>query len=193
MKEYGFFGGSFDPIQFGHLNLIIEIKEKLNLQKILICPASITPFKMKNPPKTKAKDRLEMLRIALKNLKDFEIIELEIKQEKVSYTIDTLNILKNNYKKLRLIITEEALLTFHLWKDYKKVLEIAPPIVGVRNKYLKEFKSENFTLTSKNFVKTNIFEISSTDVRQRLKKRIYASHLVPKEVLDYIYQRKLYF
>ena len=191
MKEIGFFGGSFDPIQFGHLNLAIGIKEELKLSKILFCPVNVNPFKIENQTNATAKDRFEMLKMAIKGIKDFEITDLEIKKEGISYTIDTLNILKNNYK-LRLIITEEALSTFHLWKDYKKILQIAPPIIGVRNKYLKDFKSENFNLNSENFIKTNVFEISSSEVRERLKKRMYSGHLVPKEVLDYIYKHELY-
>jgi len=192
MKQIGFFGGTFDPIQFGHINLAIEVKEKLNLEKIIFCPTNISPFKIKKLPIASAKDRYEMLKRALKDIEDFEITDIEIKNKEVSYTIDTLNLLKNNYN-LRLIITEEALLTFHLWKEYKKILKIAPLIVGVRKKIINEFKSKDFSLKSNNFVKTNIFEISSTIVRERLKKRIYVGHLVQKEVLDYIYKRKLYF
>lgn len=191
MKEVGFFGGSFDPIHFGHINLAIEVKEKFNLDKILFCPTNISPFKVNNPPVISAKDRYDILQIALKEIKEFEVIDLEIKKEGLSYTIDTLNLLKNNYN-LRLILTEEALPTFHLWKDYKQILKIAPPIVGTRSKNLSSFESENFILNSGNFVKTNIFEISSTSVRKRLKKRMYLGHLVPKEVLDYIYKRRLY-
>lgn len=191
MKEVGFFGGSFDPIHFGHINLAIEIKEKIKLDKILFCPTSISPFKVKNPPHVSAKDRYEMLKIALKGIKDFEILDLEIAKDEVAYTVDTLNFLKNKHK-LRLILTEEALEKFHLWKDYKQILKIAPPIIGTRVKNMNEFKKENLFLDSKYFIQTNIFEISSTNVRERLKKRMYVDHLVPKEVLDYIYERGLY-
>jgi nicotinate-nucleotide adenylyltransferase len=190
-EEVGFFGGSFDPIHFGHINLAIEIKEKLNLKKILFCPTSISPFKVKNPNKANNNERFEMVKIAIKDINDFEIIDFEIKKQEVSYTINTLEFLKNKYN-LRLILTEEALSTFHLWKEYKQILKIAPLIVGTREKNLTEFRSENFILNSNNFVKTNILEISSTDIRERLKKKKYAGHLVPKEVLDYIYNRELY-
>lgn len=191
MKNIGFFGGSFDPIQLGHINLAIDIQEKLKFDKILFCPANISPFKTKNPPKANAKDRLEMLKLATKGIQGFDICEVEINKEGVSYTIDTLNEIKN-MGNLRLIITEEALNNFHLWKDYKQILKVAPPIVGVRHTFYESFKSENFTLSSKNFVKTNIFEISSTAIRERLKNKMYCRHLLTKEVLDYIYKRKIY-
>ena len=191
MKNIGFFGGSFDPIHLGHLNLAIQILEKLKLDKIIFCPANVSPFKTKKPPIASSKDRFEMARIAIKDFKDFEITNFEIKNENISYTINTLKALKNS-DNLRLIITEDTLLNFDKWKDYKNILQIAPLIVGVRNKFLENFKSENFTLNNKNFVKTNVFEISSTEIRKRLKSQKNCSHLIPKETLDYIYNRKLY-
>jgi len=191
MKNIAFFGGSFDPIHFGHINLAIQILETLKLDKILFCPANITPFKIKNPPIANGVDRFEMLKVAIQDYKNFEITDFEIKNECISYTIDTLMEIENS-DNLRLIITEEALVNFHKWKDYKNILKIAPLIVGVRNKFLNEFKSENFTLSNKNFVKTNIFEISSTEIRKRLKNHKICSHLIPTKTLDYIYKRKLY-
>jgi len=191
MNNIGFFGGSFDPIHLGHLNLAIQILETLKLDKIIFCPANVSPFKIKEPPIASAKDRFEMVKIAIKDFKDFEITDFEIKNKNISYTIDALKELKNS-DNLRLIITEDALLNFHKWKDYKNILKIAPLIVGIRNKFLTNFKSENFTISNKNFVKTNIFEISSTEIRKRLKSRKNCSHLILKETLDYIYKRKLY-
>ncbi|NGX33787.1 MAG: Nicotinate-nucleotide adenylyltransferase [Candidatus Anoxychlamydiales bacterium] len=191
MKNIGFFGGSFDPIHFGHINLAIQILEKLKLGKILFCPANISPFKTKNPPIASSKDRFEMVKQAIKNFKNFDITDFEIKNEDISYTINTLKEIKNK-NNLRLIITEDTLLNFQKWKDYKNILKIAPLIVGVRNKFLQNFESKDFILSSKNFVETNIFEISSTEIRKRLKNHKNCYHLIPKETLDYIYKRKLY-
>ncbi|NGX52398.1 MAG: Nicotinate-nucleotide adenylyltransferase [Candidatus Anoxychlamydiales bacterium] len=191
MKNIGFFGGSFDPIHLGHLNLAIQILEKLKLDKIIFCPANVSPFKTLKPPIASSKDRFEMARIAIKDFKNFEITNFEIKNENISYTINTLKELKNR-DNLRLIITEDTLLNFDKWKDYKNILQIAPLIVGVRNKFLENFKNENLNLDNKNFVKTNVFEISSAKIRKRLKSHKNCSHLIPKETLDYIYNRKLY-
>ncbi len=190
-RNIGFFGGSFDPIHFGHLNLAIQILEKLKLDKIIFCPTNVSPFKVQRPPKASSQDRFEMVKRAIKDIKEFELSSLEIKSKNISYTINTLEQIKNN-DNLRLIVTEDILLHFHKWKNYKDILKIAPLIVGVRNKFLEKFKGKNFNLTKKNFVKTHIFEISSTDIRKRLKNHKVCSHLIPKETLDYIYKRKLY-
>lgn len=192
MKEVALFGGSFDPIHFGHINLAIQIKEFLNLDKVLFCPTYISPFKENTPTQVTALDRLEMVKLAINGINDFEVIDFEIDNKKISYTIDTLKFLKKSYNKLRLIITEDSLEKFHLWKDYKEILKIAPLIVGTRKINFKQFKSENFVINQDSFVKTSTFEISSTIIRQRLKKRVYCGHLIPKEVLDYIYNRGLY-
>lgn len=191
MKNIGFLGGSFDPIHFGHLNLAIEIFEKLKLDKILFCPTNISPFKTDKLPIANSEDRFEMVKLVIKDIENFEITDIEIKKPGISYTDQTLQELKNG-DNLKLIVTDDVLLSFHLWKDYKKILKIAPLIVGSRFEDLTEYKNEYFTLSSKNFVKTNLFDISSTNIRKRLKTSKYVGHLVPKEVLDYIYKRELY-
>jgi len=191
MKETGFFGGTFDPVHLGHLNLAIEIFEKMNLEKIIFCPTTLSPFKKEKKPVASALDRFEMIKLAINKLDNFEVTDLEIEKKDISYTIDTLKELKAN--NLRLIITEDALDTFHLWKDYKTILRMAPLIVGARKRVISEYKNKNINLKTKNFIKTSIFEISSTEIRERLKKRKYVSHLLLKEVVDYIYDKKLYF
>jgi len=183
------FGGSFDPIHFGHLNLAIEIKEKLKLKKIVFCPTRISPFKQKNPPKTSPEDRFKMIKIAIKGIDGFDATNIEIKKDEVSYTINTLDELQEI---TRLIVSDDMLDTFHLWKDYKKILKRTSLIVGTRKNILERYENKYFSIPKKCFIRTNIFEISSTDVRNRLKKRLYCNHLLPKEVLDYICKNGLY-
>ncbi len=192
-KKIGLLGGSFDPIHFGHINLAIEIKENLGLDEIVFCPAYISPFKELKPPIASAKDRLVMLKKAIHGIKGFSIIDIETKFKNVSYTIDTLEKIKKEDVDLHLIVTENMLHKFHLWKDYKKILELAPLIVGVRKNFTDKFESSNFSLKKHQFVKTKILEISSTAIRQRIQDKKYCCHLTPKEVLDYIYFHKLYY
>ncbi|MBN2480003.1 MAG: adenylyltransferase/cytidyltransferase family protein, partial [Parachlamydiales bacterium] len=139
MKKVAFFGGSFDPIHLGHLNLAIEIFEKSKrFDEILFCPTNISPFKLEKPPKASFEHRLNMLKIALKNAPFFKITSSEIKRDFPSYTIDTLNLLKDE-NDLNLILTEESLEYFHLWKEYENILKIAPLIVGTRKKNIDTY------------------------------------------------------
>lgn len=188
-KQIGLYGGTFDPIHLGHINLAIEMYEKNNLDEVLFCPNNISPLKIKNPPLSSAFHRLNMTKLAISDIPYFSICEEEIKREGVSYTIDTLRALQKQYSDclIRLIVSEEAFLEFTKWKDYKEILEIAPPLVGMRNAGAKGVKK-----ISKNFITTRHFDISSTDIRERLKKKLYCGHLVPLKVLDYIKENSLY-
>lgn len=191
MKRAGIFGGSFDPIHFGHIALIIEVLEKLDLEKIFVIPASISPHKLEKPPKAKPRDRFEMTRRALSDINALEVLDLEVARGGTSYTIDTVRALKEkgDYK-FFLITTIEALDRFHSWKDYSKLISLTSPIIASRGAVFQEELPEG--ISKKNLLDTKRFDISSTDIRDRLKKKLYVKHLLPKEVLDYIIENNLY-
>jgi nicotinate-nucleotide adenylyltransferase len=190
MKKTAFFGGTFDPIHFGHINLAIQIKEKAGFDAVLFCPANISPHKTDSPPLASSKDRLDMVELAIKDIEGFSICDLEVKRDGPSYTIDTLKKLKKDGV-LNLILTEDSLLQFHLWKNFSEIINIAPPVVGVRYSF-KVNPNNNFKIPGKNFIKTTVMEISSTEIRERVKNKLYCGHLISQEVLDYIYKHNLY-
>ena len=138
----GFYGGSFDPIHFGHLNLAIELKERCGLDEVWFCPANISPYKQHQAPQG-GKNRLKMIQMAIRNIPGFKVLDLEILRAGPSYTVDTLEelIAKIGPGKLRLILGEDALQGFFNWKDPQKIIEIAPPLVGARASF--EFPSLN--------------------------------------------------
>ncbi|PIS03362.1 MAG: hypothetical protein COT85_00765 [Chlamydiae bacterium CG10_big_fil_rev_8_21_14_0_10_42_34] len=161
----GFFGGSFDPIHFGHLTLAIDMLETYKLEKILFCPAFCSPFKSENPPKTSPEHRLTMLQLALDH-PQFEILTLELDRKGSSYTIDTIRELQ--IKGLRLILSEDVAEDLEQWKEAEELIRLAPPLIGPRT------------------------FISSTLIRDRLKKNLYCKHLIPAKVLEYIEKHQLY-
>jgi nicotinate-nucleotide adenylyltransferase len=83
--------------------------------------------------------------------------------------------------------------SFHLWKDYKKILDTSFLLVGSREKNLKDFKNNYFTLSKNHFIPTRFLDISSSEIRDRLSKNKYIDPLIPKEIIDYIYKHKLYY
>ncbi len=168
MKKVGFFGGSFDPIHFGHIALALRLLEAHQLDEILFCPAFCSPFKLDRPPLAQAEHRLAMLKLALDHPK-FQICPLEIERGGPSYTIDTLRILKKEGTCFRLLLSEEAALYLDRWKDSEELVRLSPPLIGPRER-----------------------DISSTDIRARLKKKLYCGHLIPAKALDYIYAHRLY-
>ena len=88
-KRIGIFGGTFDPIHFGHLRLAEEVGESLNLEHIYLIPAALPPHK---GPKTVSpfRHRLEMTRIASAESPLLKVLDLEARREGFSYSIETL-------------------------------------------------------------------------------------------------------
>lgn len=193
-KKIGFFGGTFDPIHFGHINLALYMLETQGLDEIFVCPARFSPHKEDELPVAK-EHRREMVRLAIEPLSRFKLIDLELDRAGPSYTIDTLRMLKTLFKnyEFRLILGEDVLHGLSRWKDVEEVLSLAPPLVGARPSQVSILNSSIKNLISEGVVPAPIMEISSTDIRQRLKKGLFCGHLLPSKVLDYIYQNHVYY
>ncbi len=191
----GFFGGSFDPVHFGHLNLAIQMLEKHRLSKILFCPAYVSPHKQGKPPAAPKHHRKAMAALAISPIKEFQLLDWELQQVGPSYTIDTIRELKRQHpqESIRLILGEDALKEFFAWKEVEELVHLAPPLIGSR---LGTAPADMPPVLHKavlaGITKTSEMEISSTDVRARLALGKYCGHLVPAKVLDYIHQNQLY-
>ena len=122
MKKIALFGGTFDPVHFGHLNLAIQLLEAHHLDEVLFCPPFQTPFKESRPPHAPADHRLAMLLLALADLPLFQPCRLEIERRGISYTVATLRELHDIYRKKNepvewhLLLSDESLASFHRWK-----------------------------------------------------------------------------
>ena len=174
MKKFGFYGGSFDPIHFGHLYLAIQLAEHHGLDHVFVCPSFCSPFK--EEPVASASHRFEMVRLAVEGIPHFSATPVEIERGGVSYTIDTIRSLpKAQY---HLLLSDESAAHLDQWKESDELIRLAPPLIGSRLK--------------KGFTKTQKMEISSTEIRDRLEKNLYCGHLVPSKALDYILQHRLY-
>lgn len=196
-KLIGFFGGTFDPPHFGHLQLAREMQKIYGLDEIWFCPAKINPFKEKSPP-VSGENRVKMLRLIAPEIPDSKIITIELEKEGLSYTIDTLKTLTSTFEKyrFRLILGEDAALDFSKWKDPLQIIELAPPLVGARSSldFPKNIEGDKPILEAlqKGWTPINFLEISSTEVRKRLKKGLDCSHFLPAKVLDFIMKNHLY-
>ncbi|GAB6282959.1 MAG: nicotinate-nucleotide adenylyltransferase [Ignavibacterium sp.] len=189
MSKIGIFGGSFDPIHLGHLIIAQFVYDERNLDKIIFIPSFISPHKMdvnfSNP-----KHRLEMIKLAIKDIPYFDYSDFEIKKEGISYTIDTLKEFKKNYDDIDLIIGYDNLLTFDKWKNPDEILKLAKLIVLRRETTLTKKMNKYFDCAI--FLKSPIVEISSTEIRERVAKNKSINFLITKEVKEYIFQNNLY-
>jgi nicotinate-nucleotide adenylyltransferase len=192
-KTVGFYGGTFDPIHFGHINLAVQLLEIHSLDEVLFCPAYCSPLKTAAPPLATPHQRLEMVKIALEGIPHFRITTYEIERNEPSFTIDTLKMIKGEGRgdiSFRLLLSEEAAAHFDQWKNFQDLIRLAPPIIGTRaSSLLRGSLADSLRSGS---TQTKIFEISSTDIRERLKKALYCGHLVPEKVLRYIQANGLY-
>ncbi len=190
MSRIGVFGGTFDPIHMGHLITAQSVREIRKLDKIIFIPAYISPHKTSAEPSATL-HRLNMIKIAIEDVPFFECSEMEIKKGGVSYTVDTLRELKNEYDEIEFIIGYDNIFTFHKWKDPDEILKLAKIIVLKRkSSQPPPFKDKYYHQAI--FVQTRGIEISSTDIRERVKKGLPIHFLVPQKVKEYIFRNNLY-
>ncbi len=198
-SKVGFLGGTFDPIHFGHVNLALEALERLSLQEVWFCPTSISPFKIHSPPHS-AKHRLKMTQLAIKGHPKFKVIKNEIFSNSPSRTYETLSALstspENSKKEFVLILSADLLERLSQWHQVERLLNSYSLFIGARTlappKIDQKLSFDLKQKIEKNFYSIRLLEISSENLRERLKKKLYCDHLCPAKVLDYIYENRLY-
>lgn len=201
-ERIGLYGGTFNPIHCGHINLAVEMLEKHSLDKIYFSPAALSPFKKDCEP-IASHHRLAMLKLAIEDISEFSIIENELQRPPPSFTIDTIEELlaADNNKpadeqpQYFLILGEDALDGLHKWHRVEDIIAKVQLLIGARS--CKEYlKCENLELQKaieNGMTITRLFDISSSEIRQRIQQKRICNHLLPRKVLDYIYRNRLYF
>ena len=221
MKHIGLFGGTFNPIHSGHIQVIQEVKQGFGLDKIFIIPSALPPHKAPDGL-VDAGDRIEMIRLSFSNHPDFSVSDVELNRSGPSYTIDTVRHFKSilpEAAKLFLILGSDAFLEIDTWKSYKDLFLLIPFIVmsrGTQGKnrrvferktvedYLKSKISEGYTLSASqsSYIhkeKQAVFvfdvtpiDISSTKIRNLIKTGRLIKSLVPDIVEAFIKSKGLY-
>ncbi|MEJ5172659.1 MAG: nicotinate (nicotinamide) nucleotide adenylyltransferase [Hydrogenothermaceae bacterium] len=202
------FGGSFDPVHLGHLRVAEDIREYFNLEKIIFVPAYLSPLKFSHS--ASPEDRLNMLTIAISDNPNFEMSTYEIEKKDRSYTVDTVNFFREKLGyNPAFIVGTDAFLTFERWKNPNELINITNFIVVLRKEdsveKIKEVVSkidDKIPVLEKSeidFQKSGVYiffkrriDISSTEIRERVKKRSSIKYLLTKEVEEYIYSKNLY-
>ena len=201
--NWAILGGTFDPPTNGHIALAQALLDdkSLKLEGILFIPARQNPLKP-NAPLASDKQRIEMLRIALKSNPKLYVSPLETQREGVSYTIDTLREIAKVAKSvsLRLVMGADQLSGLHNWKEYREILKLAPPIMVGRNGVTSKCVHDEMTLgtderalLAQNFIEFD-YPGSASDVRRlfqagQIKE---GKKLVEPSVLEYIKLNGLY-
>ena len=188
------FGGTFDPPHIGHLLIAQTVFESENFERLIFVPANISPAK-KNGDSSPPEERSKMLEMSLTNNPNFEISDLEIKREGISYTIDTIkevaDKLKLDKKDLFFLMGSDTLKSFHNWKNPEKIIKICNIIVAIRPGFTPS-DIPQWVLDSVRFANIPRFEVSSTNIRRRWREGKTIRYMVTKEVWEYIDEKDLY-
>jgi len=190
--KIGFLGGSFDPIHFGHLLAAQDAYEQHRLDRLVIVPASQSPMKP-GDMQSAAADRLAMVRAATEWDNRIEVSDVELRRGGVSYTIDSARHFRSVYPgdDLYWVIGGDQLPQLHLWKDIEELATLVEFIFLERPGYpvratpavpgLRLHRCDGHLLA-----------ISSTELRERTRRRLSLDYFVPHKAIVYIRERGLY-
>jgi nicotinate-nucleotide adenylyltransferase len=190
--KIGVFGGTFDPPHVGHLLLASDARDALGLDRLIFVPARIQPFKADSPPFGSATDRLEMLRLAVANDAQYVVDDTEITREGLSYTVDTLEHLSARFPgaQLFLLLGEDNMASFDKWKDPHRIRELATVALMQRGDKPKHVSPNDFE--GVRVVSTRRVDVSSTEIRDRLRAGRSIKGFVSESVEQFIDERGLY-
>jgi nicotinate-nucleotide adenylyltransferase len=189
INRIGIYGGSFDPVHNGHLITVKNVIEKRKLDKVILVPTYISPFKL-DKKATDEDHRINMLNLAIKNEAKFEVSLVEIERSGISYTIDTIKHFSDKYDNIDLIIGFDNMVEFDKWKYPDEILKICNVVVMKRNIDMNDRR--NLYMDKATYVDTPIVDISSSLIRENVKNNVSITSLVPENVKDYILANKLY-
>lgn len=186
-------GGSFNPPHIGHLALAEDVRITFGYDKILFIPVHVPPHKQLASGASD-EDRLNMVSLAVSENPFFDLSDCEIKRGGVSYTIDTLKMLKNVYKnelegKIGFIIGDDLAAGFSSWHCAEQIPEEADLILACRN--CSDVTRLDFPYKHKTIL-NDVISVSSSEIRQKIIQGKSYRYLVPNSVYRYINERHLY-
>lgn len=208
---HALFGGTFDPIHYGHLKPVEALAKEVGLQHITLLPNHVPPHRPQ--PEANAQQRLKMVELAIEGSPLFSVDERELHRTAPSYTIDTLEEIrreKGDHRPLAFIIGQDSLLTLHYWHRWQSLLDFCHLLVCARPGYASRLDTaelerwlEDHQTTDVDRLKqqangliylahTPLLDISATDIRQKKRKGLSLDDLLPMPVQTYIDQQGLY-
>jgi nicotinate-nucleotide adenylyltransferase len=189
----GILGGTFDPIHHGHLIIAQALVEKLNLSKLLFLISAHPPHKTADEL-SPWHHRRQMVALAIQDNEHFQISELERERTGPSYTFQTMEIIRSQYSqqyRLHFIVGADSILEIFTWRQPERLLDsgllVVIPRPGFDLDRLDQRVRDTVTV-----VRTPLVEISSTDIRRRVREHRSIRYLVPPAVENYIQKNELY-
>lgn len=201
--KIGIMGGTFNPIHNGHLIMSEQIREQIGLDKIIFVPCYLPPHKS-GENVISGSHRINMAKIATQDNDFFDVSDIEIREGKVSYSIDLVKKIKSIYPQddIYFLIGEDSLLDLHTWRDIKQLLDLCTFVTAKRTQNIdlaKEFQDNNTLFDKKNMeklcqniVQTNVITLSSSEIREKTMNNCSLKYIIPEKVNTYIKENNLY-
>ena len=198
-KQLGIMGGTFDPIHNGHIQMAQKCMEKFALDEVIFLPAGEPPHK-RNYAVTDKYKRLEMTRLAVKEIPGFSVSDIEIERSGYTYTIDSLRELGQIYKNARFfyIIGADTLGELYTWRNIEEVARLTKFLVVGRSNIPSEALHNAAARVREDFggqlldAQFNGPELSSTVIRDLARKGAPLEGYVPLNVARYIKENNIY-
>jgi nicotinate-nucleotide adenylyltransferase len=194
-NRLGIIGGTFNPVHNGHLRLAEDVREEFALDKVLFIPTNIPPHK-KSDDMSGCEDRLAMLSLCLAENDHFAYDDVEIRRGGVSYTIDTVRYLYEERSfegKPHFIIGSDLLMELDTWKDIGELVALVEFVVLVRPDFPVEDRENPSVPNSKlHYFDNRKIDITSSEIRDRIRGNRSIRYLVPECVYRYIYEKGIY-
>lgn len=188
----GILGGTFDPIHNGHLELARAACEKLKLDRVIFVPAFRHPFTDKSGTIASPEARLAMVQLAVRGNRKFEVSDCEIRRQGISYSIDTLRMLRERYPKpheLFFLTGGDWGKSLHEWREIETIFSLAHFVVAKRPGF--DLKNLPPQVEPLDFVP---LDISSSEIRANLRTGNLSSisKWIPEQVLRYVEKQRMY-
>jgi nicotinate-nucleotide adenylyltransferase len=191
----GVFGGTFDPPHVGHLLLASDAREALRLDRLIFVPAAIQPLKVNAPPMASSRDRLEMVRLAVADDANYSVDDTEIGRKGLSFTVDTLEQLSKKHPgaEFFLLLGEDALAGVDQWRNPARIRELATLAVMRRSAPEGSVAAAAAPIAAGVIaVSARRVDVSSTEIRERLRAGKSIKGFVPVSVEQFIDARVIY-
>ena len=201
-KDVLLFGGTFDPIHHGHLIVSRWAAEQLEVARVVLIPSAVPPHKVGNKI-TAARDRLQMAQRAVEDDELFDVSDCELQREGPSFTLDTVRHFRRLYPediKIYWLIGADSIAELAGWHEIKQLVEECTIVTAARPGFETGNLSALDAVLEENLVcriRQHILDIpqidiSSTDIRDRVRQGQSIRYLVPAPVAEYIHKHRLY-
>lgn len=198
-RKIGIYGGTFSPPHYGHVGAAESFYNDIGLDELIIMPTFLPPHKMCDN-EVSPSDRIEMCKLAFEDIEGTVISDLEIKRGGKSYTAITLSELSADDRELYFLCGTDMFITLDKWYTSEKIFELAviccvrrenesslgELIKQKKEEYIKNYNARVIEISS------DVREISSSEIRDKIRNQAVPTDVVPKKVCDYIIEKGLY-